>query len=79
MALGCKKLFDTDFAIATTGNAGPNKGDSSENLGVVFIAIATPNGTISQEFEFGQPREKVILRASNKALEWLYQEILKNY
>lgn len=79
MALGCQKIFDTDFAIATTGNAGPNKGDSSENLGVVFIAIATPNGTISQKFEFGQPREKVILRASNKALEWMHQEILKNY
>jgi len=79
MALGCQNVFKTNFAIATTGNAGPDKGDSPEDLGVVCIALATPNGTITQKFEFGQPREKVIQRAANKALEWLYQEILKNY
>jgi nicotinamide-nucleotide amidase len=77
MALGVQKLLQTDFAIATTGNAGPAKGDSDAELGTVFIGIATPNGVFVEEFNFGQPREKVIDRAVSKALELIYKEILK--
>ncbi|WP_396157587.1 CinA family nicotinamide mononucleotide deamidase-related protein [Flavobacterium sp.] len=78
MALGIQKLMKTDYAIATTGNAGPNKGDSDTEVGTVFIALATPNDVIIQEFNFGQPREKVIDRTANKAMELLQKEILKN-
>jgi nicotinamide-nucleotide amidase len=78
MALNCKKLFNTDYAIATTGNAGPTVDKSDKTVGVVFIAIASPNKVLIEEFNFGKPREKVILRASVKSLEMLRQEILKN-
>ncbi|UOX32496.1 competence/damage-inducible protein A [Flavobacterium sediminilitoris] len=77
MALQSQKIFASDYAIATTGNAGPNKGDSEAEIGTVFIALATPEGVYSEEFNFGQPREKVIGRAVNKAFELLYKEILK--
>ncbi|MGV3696265.1 CinA family nicotinamide mononucleotide deamidase-related protein [Flavobacterium sp.] len=76
MALGVQKLMQSDYAIATTGNAGPQKGDADAEVGTVFIAIATPGGVIAEEFNFGQPREKVIDRASNKALEMLRTAIL---
>ena len=79
MALQCQKLLNTNFAIATTGNAGPVKGDSNAEVGTVYIAVATPNGVFSEEFNFGQPREKVIDRTVNKAFEMIYKEILKNY
>jgi nicotinamide-nucleotide amidase len=78
MALHVKKLLKSDYAIATTGNAGPSKGDSIAEIGTVFIAIATPTEVIVEEFNFGQPREKVIDRAVNKAFEMLQKEILKN-
>jgi nicotinamide-nucleotide amidase len=78
MALNCRSIFNTDYAIATTGNAGPTKGNSEAEIGTVCIAIATPNEVFVEEFNFGQPREKVIDRAVNKALEWLYKEISKN-
>jgi nicotinamide-nucleotide amidase len=78
MALNCRSIFNTDYAIATTGNAGPTKGNSEAEIGTVFIAIATPNEVFVEEFNFGQPREKVIDRAVYKALEWLYKEISKN-
>lgn len=78
MALRIQKLMKTDYAIATTGNAGPTKGDADAEVGTVFIALATPNEVIVEEFNFGQPREKVIDRAVNKALEMLQKEILKN-
>jgi nicotinamide-nucleotide amidase len=77
MALGIQKLTQVDYAIATTGNAGPAKGDSAADLGIVFIAIATPAGVFVEEFNFGQPREKVIDRAVGKSLELVYKEILK--
>ena len=78
MAISVKKLMKTDYAIATTGNAGPTKGDGNAEIGTVFIAIATPNEVVVEEFDFGQPREKVIDRAVNKAFEMLQKEILKN-
>ena len=78
MALQVKKLLKSDYTIATTGNAGPSKGDSIAEIGTVFIAIATPTEVIVEEFNFGQPREKVIDRAVNKAFEMLQKEILKN-
>jgi nicotinamide-nucleotide amidase len=77
MAINCQKIFETDYAIATTGNAGPSKGDSDASVGSVFIALATPNGVIVEGFNFGQPREKVIDRAVTKSLEMLQKEILK--
>jgi nicotinamide-nucleotide amidase len=78
MAIHVKNIMKTDYAIATTGNAGPTKGDSKAEVGSVFIALATPNEVIVEEFNFGQPREKVIDRAVNKSLEMLRKEILKN-
>ena len=78
MAIGVQKLMKTDYALATTGNAGPSKGDADATLGTVFIALATPNEIFIEEFNFGQPREKVIDRTVNKAFEMLQKEILKN-
>ena len=78
MALSVQKMMQTDYAIATTGNAGPTKGDADAEVGTVCIALATPNGVIIEEFNFGQPREKVIDRAVIKSLEMLQKEILKN-
>jgi nicotinamide-nucleotide amidase len=78
MALRAKTIFGSDYAVSTTGNAGPLKGDSAVEVGTVFIGIATPKGVFSEKLDLGQPREKVIERAANKALEKIYQEILKN-
>ena len=78
MAKGAKRLFQSDYAIATTGNAGPTKGDSKAEVGTVFIAIATPKEVYSEECHLGNHRTKVINKAVNKSLELLLKEILKN-
>ena len=77
MVKGIQQKFNTSYAIATTGNAGPTADKTDKTVGTVFIAIATPTNVFSEEFFFGKPREKVIERASNKALELLRKEILK--
>jgi nicotinamide-nucleotide amidase len=77
MATNVLQIFNTDYAIATTGNAGPTKGDADAEVGTVIIAIATKSGVYSEIFNFGNHRTKVINRAANKAFEMLQKEILK--
>ncbi|HEX9826636.1 MAG TPA: competence/damage-inducible protein A [Flavobacteriaceae bacterium] len=77
MASNVLQLFQTDYAIATTGNAGPTKGDADAEVGTVFIAIATKTGVYSEKFNLGNHRTKVIHKAVNKAFEMLQKEILK--
>lgn len=72
MAQGVLKLYDTDFAIATTGLAGPN-GDGSDNeVGTVYIAIATKNGeTIVKNTCYKTSRSNFIDRVTTFALSEL--------
>lgn len=76
MADNVKSKLGTDFAISTTGNAGPTKGDSDADVGTVFIGISTPKGTFAQQFTMGKHRESVVKKSVNKAFELLYKEIL---
>jgi len=77
MATNVRNLLKTDFAIATTGNAGPTKGDSDAEVGTVYIAIASPEGVFSQQFMMGNHRERIVQKTVNKAFELLQKEILK--
>ncbi|BFP39651.1 competence/damage-inducible protein A [Flavobacteriaceae bacterium GF1] len=77
MAKNIKEIIGTDFAIATTGNAGPSKGDSDEEVGTAFIAISTPTHTFAQKFILGNHRERIVQKGVNKAFELLQKEILK--
>ena len=78
MAKQVRALYNTDYAIATTGNAGPTKGDSDAPVGTVYIGVATREGAIAHHFMMGKHRERVIGKAVNKALELLHEEISKN-
>ncbi|SFW14044.1 nicotinamide-nucleotide amidase [Sinomicrobium oceani] len=78
MAARAQQVFGADYAISTTGNAGPEKGDSDADIGTVYIGIATPDSVYVEKFNFGNLREKVINKAVNKGLEMLWKEILKN-
>ena len=78
MAIAAREKLDTDYAIAVTGNAGPTTDETDKTVGVVFIALATKITVFVEEFNFGQPREKVINRTVNKSLEILQKEIIKN-
>jgi len=78
MAERGSKIFQSDYTIATTGIAGPTKGDGDDEIGTVCIAIAAPNGVISEKFLFGKVREHVIQKSVSKAFEMLLKEISKN-
>eukprot|EP01090_Pellita_catalonica_P011931 TRINITY_DN247_c0_g2_i4.p1 TRINITY_DN247_c0_g2~~TRINITY_DN247_c0_g2_i4.p1 ORF type:complete len:415 (+),score=80.39 TRINITY_DN247_c0_g2_i4:1707-2951(+) len=77
MAKGCLEKLQTDYAIAVTGNAGPTTDHNDKSVGLVYIGIATKSGVDVYEFNFGEPREKVINRTVTKSLELLQAAILK--
>ena len=78
LALGGQKKLGADYVVATTGIAGPTKGDGQGEVGRVCIAIAGPQGVMNEEFIFGKARERIIQKAVDKALELLLKEISKN-
>jgi len=76
MAEHARDMFDTDFAISTTGVAGPDKGEDGKEIGTAYIALATRNKTLIQKYNFGQPREKMQGRAVAMAFDMLRKEML---
>ncbi|WP_062059697.1 CinA family nicotinamide mononucleotide deamidase-related protein [Aquimarina longa] len=77
MATAVKEKFKSDYAIATTGNAGPTKGDGDVEVGTVFIAIATPENVFSEKYVFSNLRERTIGKAVNKSFELLLEKLPK--
>jgi nicotinamide-nucleotide amidase len=77
MVSGVRHKLGTDCAIATSGIAGPDGGIADKPVGTIWIAAATPNGVVSERFQFGTDREKNILRSSQTALHLLQKELLK--
>lgn len=75
MALGAKQKYGSTHAVATTGNAGPSKGDEAVEVGTVCIAIASPSGVYAEEFSFGKSRERVLQKAVNKVFELLFKSL----
>jgi len=68
MAETVRKQIGTDYAIATSGIAGPSGGSEEKPVGTVWIAWATPDGTDAECFHLGKLREQVTDRACQKAL-----------
>ncbi len=76
MAEGARLKSGADLAIASTGNAGPTKGDSEAEVGQIYLAISTSDKTEAHLFSMGTHRERVIGRSVSKALELIYNELL---
>lgn len=76
MAVQVRNKFGASVGLATTGNAGPSKGDSDAEVGTVWIAIATKERVLSEQFLFGKHRQRVVGKAVNKALEMVYKELI---
>lgn len=81
MANGVRALMHTDYAIATSGIAGPTGGTADKPVGTVWIAWATPEGTSAECFHFGvaREREQITQRAVTTALVKLIQSIISKY
>lgn len=78
MANGVRMLIHTDFAVATSGIAGPDGGTQEKPVGTVWIGWATPEGTFAECFHLGKLREQITDRACQKALIELYKRMARD-
>lgn len=75
MAEGVRRVTGADYAVATTGVAGPDGGTAEKPVGTVWIAVAGPDRVRAEKFIFSRTRERNIGRASVKAIHLLLEEI----
>jgi nicotinamide-nucleotide amidase len=76
MAQGACRALKTDYAVATSGVAGPDGGTPEKPVGTVWIAVATPQGVFSQKLSLGKHRERTMIRASVQALNLLRLQLV---
>jgi nicotinamide-nucleotide amidase len=75
MAAGAVKNFNADYALSTTGIAGPTGETPGKPIGTVCIGFATKEKVIAERFQFSGNREEVIKQSANKALEILLRAL----
>ncbi len=76
MAQGALALLKTDYAIATTGVAGPGGGSPEKPVGLVWVAVAWQGGCLAHEYRMGNDRGRNITRTAVAALNLLRLKIL---
>lgn len=76
MAENCRRIMHTDYAIATSGVAGPSGGTKEKPVGTVWIAVATPTHCIAKVFNMGDHRGRTIERTALMGLDMLRKELI---
>jgi nicotinamide-nucleotide amidase len=78
MAAGVRNLLKTDYAIATSGIAGPDGGTEDKPVGTVWIAVSGPNGVFSGMYAMGNNRERNIRKSALMGLFLLRKQVMED-
>jgi len=76
MATGCRNVINTDYAIAVTGIAGPDGGTPEKPVGLVYLAVAGPDGIKTKRMQINGNRARVRKVAALNALDLLRRQLL---
>lgn len=75
MAVGAVKHFNTDYAVAVSGIAGPDGGTPDKPVGFVWIAVASKSQVVAKLFTFGNKRLQNIERSASAALTMILNQL----
>jgi nicotinamide-nucleotide amidase len=78
MAANGRRLLGVDYCLSTTGVAGPTGGSAEKPVGLVWVGLSGPNGTIAQQFQFGDNRERNLEMTTLSAMNWLRHYLKSN-
>ena len=77
MVEGVFRVLRTDYAIATTGIAGPGGGSQEKPVGLVYIGIGTPRGIIVHKEIFIGDRDNIRKSVAERAIQYVYKELIE--
>ena len=75
MAKGARERLEADFALATTGNAGPSADPKNPNVGEIYVALACEKTSLCRKLTLRGSREENRTEACRAALELLLENI----
>ena len=78
MAEGVRKKFRTDYAVSTTGIAGPDGGTAEKPVGTIWIGVSSQNGSYALKYSMGTHRERNIRKSALQAFQLIRKEVFKN-
>ena len=76
MAEGVRRVSNTTLGLAVTGIAGPGGGSQEKPVGTVFIALASPKGTVSKQYQFMGDRSQIQIISAYTAIDWVRRYFL---
>jgi nicotinamide-nucleotide amidase len=76
MATGVRRLLGTDYAVSTTGVAGPTE-QEGKPVGLVFVGVAGPDGVVTCELNLDGDRADIRAETTARAMALLLETVVR--